>query len=202
MSLSLSTPNPQPTPRSLRVEAAGATHTGWRREENEDELAVYPELGLFMVADGMGGHAAGGTAARMAVAEVGAAIVAAGPPSSRPLRPSPAALLESAIQRANASIFAAAQQDPAMLGMGTTIVAALAQDGRLTVAHVGDSRAYLLRGRYLQRLTEDHSFINQCRYAGIDPLTPPTSDSAQRRVTIFAPNKASVRGRSGRSATA
>lgn len=60
-----------------------------------------------------------------------------------------------------------------MLGMGTTIVAALAQDGRLTVAHVGDSRAYLLRGRYLRQLTEDHSFINQCRHAGIDPFTRP-----------------------------
>jgi len=167
--LSISTPNPpQPTSRPLHLEAVGHTHPGWRRAQNEDELAVHPDLGLFIVADGMGGHAAGEIASRMAVATVSAAILAAGPPSSRPSLPSAGALLVSAIQRANATIFAAAQQDSAMQGMGTTIVAALTHGGRLAISHAGDSRAYLARGRCLQRLTEDHNALNQCRDAGLD----------------------------------
>ena len=60
-----------------------------------------------------------------------------------------------------------------MYGMGTTIVAALAHSECLVVAHTGDSRAYLVRGRRLEVLTEDHSFLNQCRHAGVDPLTRP-----------------------------
>ena len=164
----LSAPYSQATSRPLRLEAAGLTHPGWRRDRNEDDLAVHPELGLFIVADGMGGHAAGEVASRMAVAAVSAALLAAGPPSSRPSLSSAGALLVSAIQRANATIFAAAQQDSAMQGMGTTIVAALTHGGRLAISHAGDSRAYLARGRCLQRLTEDHNALNQCRDAGLD----------------------------------
>ena len=172
MSMSTSTSHAHPTPRTLHLEAVGRTHTGWKRHQNEDEHAVCPELGLFMVADGMGGHAAGEIAARVAVAAVTAAVgavTAAGPPSVRPSRSSAGPLLVSAIERANANVFAAAQQDAELHGMGTTVVAALAHGGRVAVAHVGDSRAYLFRGRRLQRLTEDHTLLNDCRNAGIDP---------------------------------
>ena len=170
MSLSLPTPHPQPSARPLHLEAVGVTDTGWRRQKNEDDLAVCPELGLFIVADGMGGHAAGEIAARAAVATMIAAVTAdaAGPVGARPSRSSTPALLVSAIERANANIFAAAQEDAALHGMGTTVVAALVLGGRLAVAHAGDSRAYLARGRHLQRLTEDHNALSQCRAAGID----------------------------------
>src|SRR5262249_12816607 len=115
------------------------------------------------VADGMGGHAAGEVAATMAVTMVSHAFV--GPTSTwspNVVLPPDAAtnLLRAAIQYVNARIFAVAGRDAALRGMGTTRVVALAVAERLPPAHVGDSRGYVIRGRYAQQLTTDLSVEN------------------------------------------
>jgi protein phosphatase len=139
------------------------------REENQDRYGVLPEAGLFVVADGMGGAAAGETAARMAVELVAEPLVAAAPSAGD----AGLASLVAAIQHANHGIHAAAQRTPAWRGMGTTIAAVLAQGRRAVVAHVGDSRVYRLRGRRLDLMTEDHSLFNAMVRAGrVDPDHP------------------------------
>jgi protein phosphatase len=159
--------------RPLRIEAAGATDTGRLRARNEDAFAVLPELGLFIVTDGMGGCAAGEIAAQMAIDVVRESLQdpdATWPPGAQaPPGPGLPSLVD-AVQRANGRIFAVAQRDSARRGMGTTIAAALAFGGRAAIAHVGDSRIYRLRGGRLDLLTEDHTFLNECIRAGVvDP---------------------------------
>jgi serine/threonine protein phosphatase PrpC len=168
MSVALSWPPPFP----VELEPVGRTDTGLVREGNEDAFALCPELGLVVVADGMGGHAAGEVASQMTVdAMLGVLLDPEGGWSpDLPLPPQAAcAMLVTAIQRANAEVFAAARKSPALRGMGTTVVAALTFRGRLAVAHVGDSRAYLLRERWLVRLTEVHTVVNERRRTGSRP---------------------------------
>jgi PPM family protein phosphatase len=142
--------------------SAAVSDRGLRRSHNEDRFGAYPELGLFVVADGMGGHAGGEIAAQIAVDEVHAAL-------SRPGVASPSRL-EDAIERANWTICRASSRDPELREMGTTIAALLVEDGHVTVAHVGDSRVYRLRNRRLEQLTEDHSLFNYYVRAGLaDP---------------------------------
>ena len=150
----------------MRFVATATTDHGLRRPENEDAYLVDAEQGLFCVADGMGGHAAGEVASRMAV-EVLASEMA------RPdAAPALDARLRDAVIAANNAIFEAAERDPALAGMGTTLTAlALHPAGRtFTIAHVGDSRAYLFRRGELQQLTEDHTWVQQQVDAGL--LTP------------------------------
>jgi protein phosphatase len=163
VSLSLPSSYTRRTAQPLRLEAAARSHPGRVRPQNEDAYAIHTDCGLLIVADGMGGHAAGEVASWMAVSSVCDAITEAW------MMPcSPSALLVAEIQKANGRIFAAAQQDPATNGMGSTIVGALVVDGHVAIAHIGDSRAYLLRGRHIEQLTEDHTVANQCRLLGID----------------------------------
>ena len=149
----------------MRLAAIGATDVGRKRSQNEDAFLVMPESGLFCVADGLGGHASGEVASRMAVEEMAAFFRAT---DSDP----PAGVHEDrvaeAIRLANRAILARARAEPELSGMGTTLVAGyFAEDGPLVVGHVGDSRAYLFREGELRRLTEDHSllqdFIRQSR---------------------------------------
>jgi protein phosphatase len=164
---SWSPPSPQ------RLDVVGQTHPGLRRETNEDAYAVHPDLGLLVVADGMGGHAAGEVASEMTVETVSDLLLdpTQGWWPSAPLPPrSAGAALTAAIQRANLEVYTAGQRAPELRGMGTTVVAALTFRGCLAVAHVGDSRAYLLRERWLARLTEDHTVANARRHAGVDLL--------------------------------
>jgi serine/threonine protein phosphatase PrpC len=141
----------------MRLAAIGATDVGRKRSHNEDAFLVMPESGLFCVADGLGGHASGEVASRMAVDEMARYFLATDEnPSSVP----PESRLASAARGANRAIHARAQAEPDLSGMGTTIVAAyFAEGGPLVVGHVGDSRAYLFRGGELRRLTEDHSLL-------------------------------------------
>jgi protein phosphatase len=138
------------------VRAAAGTNVGRRRRINEDRYAVAPELGLFLVADGMGGHNAGQVASELAAQ---AALRAVGTLLEAPL--SPAEKLRFAVGSANRAIFDAARARPELAGMGTTLVAVLAHDGRLALAHVGDSRAYLVRGGRIRQLTDDHSVVGE-----------------------------------------
>jgi serine/threonine protein phosphatase PrpC len=124
-----------------------------------------------MVADGMGGHAAGEVASRMAVDAVRA--VFEDPEITWPLGvpiPSPAGglpLLRASIERANAWVHAASVADPLKAGMGTTLTALLVLEDRLALGHVGDSRAYRLRGGRLELLTHDHTVVAALLQAGL-----------------------------------
>ena len=133
------------------VDEAGATQTGNVRRSNEDAYLI--RTPLFMVADGMGGARAGEIASRMcaeAFAEVDL------------IRTPPADALRDTIRTANARILERSRTDPEAAGMGTTVTAALMDDdGKITFAHVGDSRAYLLRDGSLQRLSDDHSLVGE-----------------------------------------
>jgi protein phosphatase len=141
----------------MRLASIGASDVGRKRIHNEDSFLVMPESGLFCVADGLGGHASGEVASRMAVEELAAYFRAT---DSDPADGAHEDRVAEAIRLANLSILARARAEPDLSGMGTTLVAAyFAEDGPLVVGHVGDSRAYLFRGGELRRLTEDHSLL-------------------------------------------
>jgi protein phosphatase len=152
----------------FKVLAAGRTDVGRRRQHNEDAFACEPELALFVVADGMGGHAAGEIASELAVKSLSdfASAFKNQPDFTWPFgvekRLSPAEnLLVNGIKLANRSVCALAQDHPEYSGMGTTIVACRIDEDRAIVGHVGDSRTYLLRGGELSLKTEDHSWVNE-----------------------------------------
>jgi protein phosphatase len=141
---------------SMGVRVAGETHVGKVRTANEDSMIVDPSRGLYAVFDGMGGANAGDVASQLARDVVGEFI------TQNRLVMEPKLLLESGIQAACAAVWSASQQDRSRHGMGTTCVACLVIDPqRAIIAHVGDSRAYLLRGGRLQALTRDHTIVEE-----------------------------------------
>lgn len=130
------------------------------RDSNEDSFLELPEDGLFAVADGMGGHAAGEVASRLAVEALEERL------SGAPSLPSAEQMAE-AVREANRSILRDADENPGRSGMGTTLTSlALDVDGRWRIAHVGDSRAYLCRDDELRQLTTDHSWVGKRVAAG------------------------------------
>ena len=137
------------------VEQAGLTDVGRQRQANED--AYLMDSPLFAVADGMGGAKAGEVASRTAVEAF---------QRERDYSASAEEQLEGIARAANRRIFEMAQRDEERRGMGTTLTAALVGDGELAIAHVGDSRAYLLRGERLQQLTHDHSLVAELERTG------------------------------------
>ena len=146
----------------MPLRAYGLTDKGGVRPTNEDCFAIHEELGLCVIADGMGGHNAGEVAARLAVEAVVAFMRS--PDARHPFGSDPALstdgnLLRIAIHRANAQIREMAFTSLDYAGMGTTIVAAHERDGRLSVAHVGDSRLYLIAQGRLRQVTQDDSWM-------------------------------------------
>ncbi|HUE89036.1 MAG TPA: protein phosphatase 2C domain-containing protein [Vicinamibacterales bacterium] len=150
----------------MRLTAAGATDRG-PRAVNQDALFVDLDLGLLMVADGMGGHNAGEVASRMAIDAVvnfmrathdGGEIT--WPFPFNPRRSRALNRMDAALRLANQAVYAAGERNRAHAGMGTTIVAALVEGAQLVIGHVGDSRAYVLRDEELLQMTEDHSLVN------------------------------------------
>jgi serine/threonine protein phosphatase PrpC len=133
------------------------SETGLVRNINEDSCLVCLKRGLFVVADGLGGHQAGETASKLAVEVLDNFLV---------LGDDPPVLLERAFQKANALIYSKACLDLALQGMGTTLTATWLVDGRIYLAHVGDSRAYLLRDRKMKLLTRDHSYTGELITSG------------------------------------
>ena len=157
----------------LKIEARGLTDVGQRRDHNEDAFLVDEALGLFIVADGMGGHAGGGTASRLAVDTMRRAVSEA--KDAHPELFQPAGELEDgglpdvlrgAIDAACAQIYRTAQGDADLAGMGTTVTAALVNGSTAFVVHVGDSRCYLVRGGRIYQVSEDHSLVNEQLKAG------------------------------------
>src|SRR5262245_10031240 len=145
-----------------------ATDVGKKREINEDNFLVDKKLSLFVVADGMGGHASGEVASKLAVHEFRNAVEAGrdsidkyskGDPSVRPQ--DVLTLLEGAVQLAGQAVYQKGQAEPEKRGMGTTASALLIAGDRGFIAHVGDSRIYMLRAGQVVQLTEDHSLVNE-----------------------------------------
>jgi serine/threonine protein phosphatase PrpC len=156
------------------VTAFGLTDLGRKRRHNEDAYLLDVERGLFVVADGMGGHAAGEVASRITVEAIQEFIAATAEEhdSSWPFGFNSRVSIEgnrltTAVEKANEKVMRAVQSRPELKGMGTTVVAALFDVDRATLVHVGDSRAYFFRGGQLRRLTDDHSWVQEQVNAGI-----------------------------------
>ena len=156
----------------LRLTACGRTDVGRARSHNEDCLAVEPEHGLFVVADGMGGHSHGEVASRVAVDAIRRFVGQARDDDStwpfaydsRLERHSN--VLKAAVELAHDQVLAAIDENGSLAGMGTTVVGCLVAHGTASIAHVGDSRAYRLRDGRLELLTQDHTWVNEQVVAG------------------------------------
>jgi PPM family protein phosphatase len=155
------------------LEIFSQTHPGMVRSHNEDSVACEPAYGLVVLADGMGGYNAGEVASGIAVSVV-VTEVSHGLHDVSPVDRDEASgeelgvkLLRDNIQKANASIFHAAESQPQYSGMGTTIVSGLFYDNRVATGHVGDSRMYRLRGEVLETITRDHSLLQEQIDGGI-----------------------------------
>lgn len=159
----------------MRVSAFGLSDVGRRRKGNEDEFRLDADLGIFTVADGMGGHAAGEVASRLAVDTAMESLRRAR--ESQPTHDTArvADALRGAVDEANRRIYESIRDNEDQRGMGTTMVTLVAVAGRAVIGHVGDSRAYLLRDGRLYRLTSDHSWVNEQVKMGLL-----TDDAAQR----------------------
>lgn len=159
----------------VQITAHGATDVGRVRQLNEDHLLIDPELGLYVVCDGMGGHASGDVASRTATEtvrgyvaqrrDVLAAVLRGEQPAEEA-----AALLRHGIQSASARIHELAQKESGRRGMGTTCTALLVLGGKGVMGHVGDSRLYLRRDGRVYQLTEDHTFVQEAIRRGM--MTP------------------------------
>jgi protein phosphatase len=161
----------------LKVEVAGETNVGMKRTHNEDNFSILEGSGLYIVADGMGGHASGEVASKMAVDAMKEFFAAT---SNDPERTWPYKMdrskgyeenrLITGIKLANLRIYESAQRESRQRGMGTTIVTIFAVEDGVYIAHVGDSRVYRVRDGKLEQLTEDHSLLND--YIKMKRLTP------------------------------
>ncbi|MBA3541615.1 MAG: serine/threonine-protein phosphatase, partial [Deltaproteobacteria bacterium] len=159
------------------IVGAAVTHVGKVREHNEDAHFFDGDLGVFLVCDGMGGHAAGEVASAIAVRtirtrwssdltlEAADAFIADGTPESKKQL---LAILRGGVLAAHEAIISEAARDEAKSGMGTTLVAAMIVGGDVVFAHAGDSRAYLVRDNIAMQLTEDHTLLSRLLAAGID----------------------------------
>ena len=166
----------------MRTRGWASTDVGLKRDHNEDSYLCNQELGLYAVADGMGGHLGGERASRLAVEileremvrEVPGLPQTGGGPEApgasggggAVVHPA-AAAMRAATRLAAGAIFEEAQQRPELSGMGTTLTAAFFHGDQLSICHVGDSRAYLYRDGRARQLTEDHSWVQQQIRAGI-----------------------------------
>jgi protein phosphatase len=181
--------------RTLRLASAAATHAGKIRTGNEDRFSLLDHLGLFLVADGMGGRPAGDVAADLAIETVRAFF-------EDPELTSPAcadgllACFVDAVQQANRRILAQARQHVSQRGMGTTLAGVLTQGADLCIAHVGDSRVYRFRDGQLDLLTEDHTLLNECLAGGMpveQAEAMPKRDGLTRALGVHARVEVSAR---------
>ena len=148
----------------MQLRITGLTDVGLKRENNQDSYLVDEETGLFVVADGMGGHQGGEVASQLAVKTIHD-VVRQSFEKEKGVRPHE--LLQRAFSEASRRIYEKSQKTSKLKGMGTTMVAALFRDKTLYVANVGDSRAYLVHLRYIWQVTDDHSLLNEQIRAGV-----------------------------------
>jgi PPM family protein phosphatase len=159
---------------NVELEFAVRTHPGMVRSHNEDSVAIVKEVGLAILADGMGGYNAGEVASGMATAVLKNDLTADLAEWYKELTRKGTAKLHSLVQArvtgANTAIFQSAQSQRQYAGMGTTLVLALFRDDQLTAAHIGDSRMYRIRAGELNQITRDHSLLQDQIDAGM--VTP------------------------------
>ena len=159
----------------IRISSSVASDPGLRRESNEDAYCARVDLGLYVVADGMGGHAAGEVASRLAVEVIEAFIKDTRDADMNRTWPFPydttlsldGNRLKAAFRLANRRLASAMEADDTLRGMATTAAAVLITNGAPVIAHVGDSRVYRYRGGQLVQLTEDHSWVGEQVRAGV-----------------------------------
>jgi len=174
----------------VEIVSGGVTDVGRVRTNNEDSYKILEGLNLYVLSDGMGGEAHGEVASGLAVdtvvkycseakADSGVTLVGTAPDhfGEKTKR------LQSAVQQANLNIYESAQKNQAQRGMGATVTTVWANDDRLSVAHVGDSRAYLLRMGNLQQLTSDHSLVAEQVRRGI--ITPQQAEESEMQSVLL-----------------
>ncbi len=159
--------------------STAVTDTGRMRSHNEDCVHADPARGLFVVADGMGGHKAGEVASALAIVRMREIIEKALPGTPDTTAETAGQLLQQAVEAANHAIFEAAESDPRYSNMGTTLVASLITNQHIYVAHVGDSRLYRFREQRLERITNDHSLVQEMIDQGF--YTPEQASRANNR---------------------
>jgi len=174
----------------VQIVSGGVTNVGRVRTNNEDCFRIVEDLNLFVLSDGMGGEAHGEIASAMAVdAVVKHCQETENDPAMTIFGDMPAGWsektrrLSSAVHLANKSIYDSAQANPAQRGMGATVTAGWIDGNRLSIAHVGDSRAYILRGGNLQQLTSDHSLVAEQVRRGI--LTPAEAERSEMQSVLL-----------------
>ena len=176
----------------MKYPAFGKTDVGKKRELNEDSFAVLGEQGVYVVADGMGGHNAGEVASSIAIETVKRFFTSSANDEDMtwPYKIDPTISLEAnkltvGIKFSNRTIYRKQLENKAYSGMGTTIVAMLLlkESGELYIAHVGDSRAYRSYNGTLEQITEDHSLVNEYLKAG--QLTPEQAKSFPHKNVIM-----------------
>jgi len=174
----------------MRCSSCGKSDIGKVRKTNQDAFLCDDDLGLYIVADGMGGHAAGEIAAREAVQAIHDMVVRGrdvireflGAPATRESTRAICRLLESSVQSATYLVFGMAEQEPVRQGMGTTVSALLLSGAYGITAQVGDTRIYCVRGDDVIQLTEDHTLVNWQIREGM--LTPEEAARSPHRNVI------------------
>lgn len=171
----------------VRIISCGITDVGLKRLDNEDNYLINEELNLFVVADGMGGHVGGEYASAIAVNTVEEIVTSMdGPPGEGEEEMDPVERnrfkITHAIRLAGRRIFEKAKEQPEYHGMGTTAVVLVVDDGNAYVAHVGDSRIYMLRDNRIEQVTEDHSLIAEKIRHGL--ITPEEAKNHRMRNVI------------------
>lgn len=145
----------------MRIKYSAQSDQGLVRESNEDSYIANGEIAVFLVADGMGGHAAGEIASQITASAVEEVM------SGREPETNPEDLLQLAVQYANKRVFETQEEKPECRGMGSTLTALTFMEDRYYLAQVGDSRAYLFRDKTLDQLTQDHSVVWSLFESGI-----------------------------------
>jgi serine/threonine protein phosphatase PrpC len=175
------------TPMSLShaMQSASLTDPGRVRDHNEDCIESRPEIGLYVLADGMGGYNAGEVASGMATSLIADGLQETwrtrevdrlGREESKVLAEK---LINEQILRSNSAIFTTSQNNPECAGMGTTLVVCLFYDNFMAVAHIGDSRLYRLRGDSMEQVTRDHSLLQEQLDSGL--ITPEEAKLSQNK---------------------
>lgn len=170
---------------SQSLQSACLTDPGRVRDHNEDCIESRPEIGLYVLADGMGGYNAGEVASGMATSLIADGLQEAWVAgdlarlSREEVKSLSEKLIREHIGRANSAIFTTAQNNPECAGMGTTLVVCLFHDNFVSVAHIGDSRLYRLRGEKMEQVTRDHSLLQEQLDSGL--ITPEEAKLSQNK---------------------
>lgn len=164
----------------MHFKVGAATDIGKKRAKNQDHLLVLPELGVFAVADGMGGHQGGEIASHQALAALEQSFTQQ---SKQKTQATPHESLSQALLAANRRVYEIAQQDPQLSGMGTTLTCLFFTELEIFIGQVGDSRCYLLKKEAIWQLTRDHSLVQEKVRAGLITREQAKTDSMRNVIT-------------------